>query len=75
MTQCIFDHVGSISCDFLDSNHALPNLHGLLFFGFTRPRPVRDVERVECLSFVLRCDPPPTYDPWKLARVGFLEVN
>jgi hypothetical protein len=29
MTQCIFGHVGSISYDFLDSNYALPNLHGM----------------------------------------------
>jgi hypothetical protein len=32
MTQCIFCHVGSISPDFLDSNRALPNLHGKLFW-------------------------------------------
>lgn len=33
MVQCIFGHVGSISRDFVDSNHALSNLHGM-WFGF-----------------------------------------
>jgi hypothetical protein len=31
MAQCIFGHVGSISRDFVDSNRALPNLHGMSF--------------------------------------------
>ena len=31
MVQCIFGHVGSISLDFVDSNRALPNLHGMWF--------------------------------------------
>ena len=34
MVQCIFGHVGSISRDFVDSNRALSNLHGM-WFGFS----------------------------------------
>jgi hypothetical protein len=33
MVQCIFGHVGSISPDFVDSNRALWNLHGV-WYGF-----------------------------------------
>jgi hypothetical protein len=32
MLQCIFGHVGPISRDFIDSNRALSNLHGMQFW-------------------------------------------
>ena len=41
MVQCIFGRVGPISRDFVDSNRALSNLHGMRF-GFTQPRPISD---------------------------------
>jgi hypothetical protein len=47
VTQRIFDHAGSISRGFLDSNHALPHLDGmlLLFLHGLDPNETGDLSR------------------------------
>lgn len=63
MAQCILGHVASISRDFVDSNRALPNLHGMSFVFHTAsthcgpPRLAASGPFIHCKRRVARCIP------------------
>jgi hypothetical protein len=75
MMQCIFGHVGSISCECIASNRALPNnLHGMLFLFSRGPGSERDsrVHRDPLPALTTRVQA--TRDPWNWARNGVTDL-